>query len=789
MSTPILRKIFPALTTNAWRTVLSTLNGVQSSPPSPRTAAVPDKLHVQPAGPCPVPDKTEKGDQLSLEASSNRRGREDGSPNAISSTAQLDNNTARACTNVPASQTPQPPLERTEALSSTPPTPPAARHAAHKPRVDNPLQSPSRTASSSRLGSALDSGELLIEPSQDNDEAVVIRIASHTNSGQAIPCQLEIEEASDVDRTELHDIAPGTKDVAPIYILSHIAYAAMSGVISCHDNGLIFNGSFSFLQLVLGRQLADVVDRSIEIVLPEFYMQSQVSFSTSPERPAYNREHSITSDGSGSFLAPKARPLLEGNFSGVACHADGTEMSVDYTVKRVLLRDGSCMYAILITCLDGVNADIAESSGQTFEEQLEAEDTLSYTSNISHRPSLGRFSAFASPAVSRRASSINLKGEAYAGEFFLKYHLGETLGTGTFGFAKLARCKATGQLVVVKFLPKERIIDDGWEENNGTFDLPDLAVSQARKGYVPREALLLHMLDHANVAKGVELCHNTHYFQLVMEDHGAGFDLFTFVEDNPQLDEHIVSFIFRQIVDGMTYLHARNIVHRDIKDENVILNYELTAKLIDFGSAAIYAPDRTFETFAGTVEYCCPSVLRGNPYVGPEVDIFALGVTLYTMIFCEHPFFDVQETLAGQLSPPHEASVQVMDLIRGMLASSPRDRMDLRAIQQHNFVQMDVSEKVLAILEDPEWVAGAEQAKKEREASVPCSDPVDPPSIPIAGPAAPMQTRRSLNNTRAISVSSVDEMDDDEAALRSQILANMARSGIAPHELTMNQTF
>lgn len=64
----------------------------------------------------------------------------------------------------------------------------------------------------------------------------------------------------------------------------------------------------------------------------------------------------------------------------------------------------------------------------------------------------------------------------------------------------------------------------------------------------------------------------------------------------------------------MAYLHAQGILHRDIKDENVILDYELNARLIDFGSACYMQPDQVFDTFCGTIEYCAPEVLCGNKY-------------------------------------------------------------------------------------------------------------------------------------------------------------------------------
>lgn len=63
------------------------------------------------------------------------------------------------------------------------------------------------------------------------------------------------------------------------------------------------------------------------------------------------------------------------------------------------------------------------------------------------------------------------------------------------------------------------------------------------------------------------------------------------------------------------YLRSKNVIHRDIKDENIVIAEDFTIKLIDFGSAAYLEKGRLFHTFCGTIEYCAPEVLMGNPYV------------------------------------------------------------------------------------------------------------------------------------------------------------------------------
>ena len=92
------------------------------------------------------------------------------------------------------------------------------------------------------------------------------------------------------------------------------------------------------------------------------------------------------------------------------------------------------------------------------------------------------------------------------------------------------------------------------------------------------------------------------------------------------------------------------------QDENVILDESFQVKLIDFGSAAFMEPDKLFSTFCGTMEYCSPEVLLGNRYRGPELELWSVGVTLYTLIFGENPFYDVEETIKAELNPPFPVS-------------------------------------------------------------------------------------------------------------------------------------
>lgn len=98
------------------------------------------------------------------------------------------------------------------------------------------------------------------------------------------------------------------------------------------------------------------------------------------------------------------------------------------------------------------------------------------------------------------------------------------------------------------------------------------------------------------------------YYYIEMGLHGVGMDLFDYIELNNTMHESEIRSIFRQVALAIQHLHHHGIVHRDIKDENVILDEYGNIQLIDFGSSAYVKPGRKYDTFCGTIDYAAPEV-------------------------------------------------------------------------------------------------------------------------------------------------------------------------------------
>jgi protein-serine/threonine kinase len=140
------------------------------------------------------------------------------------------------------------------------------------------------------------------------------------------------------------------------------------------------------------------------------------------------------------------------------------------------------------------------------------------------------------------------------------------------------------------------------------------------------------------------------------------------------------------------------VVHRDIKDENVVLDGEGNIKLIDFGSAA-YIKSGPFDVFVGTIgklflflnqsyadflpDYAAPEVLAGKPYRGKEQDVWALGILLYTIVYKENPFYSIDEIMDRELRVPYVMSDDSIDLIRAMLDRDVDSRITIERVREH----------------------------------------------------------------------------------------------------------
>lgn len=143
-----------------------------------------------------------------------------------------------------------------------------------------------------------------------------------------------------------------------------------------------------------------------------------------------------------------------------------------------------------------------------------------------------------------------------------------------------------------------------------------------------------------------------------------------------------VKFFF-QIVSAVQYCHQKKIIHRDLKAENLLLDSEMNIKIADFGFSNEFIPGNKLDTFCGSPPYAAPELFQGKKYDGPEVDVWSLGVILYTLVSGSLPFDGStlrelrERVLRGKYRIPFYMSTDCENLLKKFLVLNPARRASL----------------------------------------------------------------------------------------------------------------
>ena len=298
------------------------------------------------------------------------------------------------------------------------------------------------------------------------------------------------------------------------------------------------------------------------------------------------------------------------------------------------------------------------------------------------------------------------------------YILGKTIGTGAYGKVKTAHALKMSKQVAVKIIHKRTAPQDMLSK------------------FLPREIETMKLLDHQNVIKLYEVITTEDVLFLVMEL-AEGGDLLDFINSRKYLSEPTARALFTDLTNGLAACHGVNVVHRDLKCENLLLDSQLRLKLSDFGFARTFERGKTLETYCGSYAYAAPEVILGEPYNGEAADIWSIGVILYAMVVGKLPFKDSDvKTLLGDVGTklvfPNRVSQECSNLVRRILAFASKDRISLEMIAKHPWmtkgpVDDDLDIKRLSIKDVPAPEANQAQARENTEGEGPETSAGPPP--------------------------------------------------------------
>ena len=253
------------------------------------------------------------------------------------------------------------------------------------------------------------------------------------------------------------------------------------------------------------------------------------------------------------------------------------------------------------------------------------------------------------------------------------YLFGREIGHGAFGKVNLCLHIGSGHLVAMKTFVKK---DSKYKETKDKLKNEVEALSKLHHPFINQ------ILDNFET--------DTHFF-IVME-YICG-DLLSFIRKRTKLNEQISKMIFKQLIEGLKYIHKKNIIHRDIKLDNILIDTTNTVKICDFGvSRKIEKGVKIFER-CGTPAYIAPEIYKKIGYTGFQSDVWSAGVTLYYILSGNLPFkgnniHELENSiLYGEYKKIKDVSLEANDIIDKMLKLDPNERITIEGILKHPWLK------------------------------------------------------------------------------------------------------
>ena len=296
--------------------------------------------------------------------------------------------------------------------------------------------------------------------------------------------------------------------------------------------------------------------------------------------------------------------------------------------------------------------------------------------------------------------------------FYQDYTIGKEIGKGGFGTIFSGVKKSTQQLVALKVIRKSNITQ--WYNldlaDEFIYEMDDSRQDILVTKRIPLEiALMIRVRNVKSCIKILDYLEQKNCFIIVMERFEYSKDMFDYITEvsykSPSngLGESMAKEYFKQIVEGVLAIKKLGVLHRDLKDENILIDLKTNQiKLIDFGAGAFTSPAKSnkYTEFYGTRVYSPPEWLLNKSYHGDRAAVWSLGVLLFNMIYGDIPWEEDDDILNCRLSTKknlfahntqrsefgmYNFSRDVDDLIKACLKINENERIKLNDILNHKW--------------------------------------------------------------------------------------------------------
>uniref|UniRef100_A0A7S1THS8 Protein kinase domain-containing protein n=1 Tax=Compsopogon caeruleus TaxID=31354 RepID=A0A7S1THS8_9RHOD len=263
------------------------------------------------------------------------------------------------------------------------------------------------------------------------------------------------------------------------------------------------------------------------------------------------------------------------------------------------------------------------------------------------------------------------------------YTVGKVIGSGAYSKVRIGSSRESNELVAIKIIDKKNCPER------------DLV-------FLEREVDVVKNINHQNVVKTYDVFETNDELYIVLEYMEGGM-LYDIIAEEGSFTEQNAADVFREMMQGLVYLHDKGIVHRDIKPENILCqnkSWPLNVKWTDFGLANFTSSgSNTLETQVGTPHFAAPELLRNEMY-GPAVDMWSCGIVLYNMLSGELPFDHesdpgeiFRQILQNEVPFPtklwENISPEAKHLVKNLLQKNPEHRLNAHQVLRHPWLQND----------------------------------------------------------------------------------------------------